>query len=60
VEVTAKTYADDDRELPAREVTGEHTTREVPALGYTQHLVGGVVVDPATIRPVPGKPVPAN
>ena len=50
--VTAMSYPDDDRELPARPVTGELTTRYVPTLNYTQYWVGGVQVDPATIRPV--------
>jgi hypothetical protein len=50
--VTAMTYPDDDRELPARPVTGELTTRYVPTLDYTQQLVAGIQVNPDTIRPV--------
>jgi hypothetical protein len=49
--VTAMTWADDDREIPAREVTGELTVREVSA-DWHQSFVDGVLVDPDTIRPV--------
>lgn len=47
--VTAMTFADDDREIPARKVSGELTKRTVSALGYTQYLVDGVLVDPDTL-----------
>lgn len=49
--VTAMTWGDDDREVPAREVTGELTVREVSA-DWQQCLVDGVLVNPDTIRPV--------
>lgn len=48
--VTAQTFADEDRDQPPREVSGEHRTRHVPALGYTQHFAGDTLVDPATIE----------
>lgn len=37
---------DDD---PPRQVTGTYITRYIADLDYTQHIIGGVVVDPATI-----------
>ena len=58
--VTAMTYRDDDRELPARQVSGELTTRYVPTLDYTQHWVGGVQVDPTTIRHVATRAKPKS
>jgi hypothetical protein len=48
--VKAMTFADDDRELPPREVKGKLTSREVPTLGYTQFFVDGDQVDPETIE----------
>jgi hypothetical protein len=57
--VAALTYPDPDRGLPPRRVAGEHETRWVAPLKYTQHLVGGVPVDPATVRPVTA-PAAAN
>lgn len=51
-QVVAETWADDDRELPAEQVSGELLQRDVPTLGYTQMLVGGKLVDPLTVRDV--------
>jgi len=51
-EVMAMTYADDDRDLPPRQVRGELVTRYVPTLGYRQCWVNGIEVDPSTIKDV--------
>lgn len=48
--VQAQTYADDDRGLPPHEVRGKLVCRHVPTLDYRQCWVGGVEVDPSTIR----------
>jgi len=57
VEVTAKTFPDDDRELPPHEVRGELSRRYVPVLDYTQYLVAGEPVQPDTIRGADGEAV---
>ncbi len=54
ITVKARTYPDLDRELPSVEVQGRHTTRHVQTLGYTQHLVNGIPVDPRTIEFIEG------
>lgn len=50
VTVTAMTYANEDEQIPAREVTGELSTRRVEWLNRTQCYVDGVQVDPETVR----------
>jgi hypothetical protein len=49
MEVAAKTFRDDDRQLPPETVRGELVTRYVPTLDYTQYWINGVQVDPETV-----------
>ena len=49
--VRAATYANEDDEVPAREVAGALSTHRVEWLDLTQCYVGGVQVDPDTVRP---------
>lgn len=55
--VEAYTYPDPDRELGPYRVEGPLTVRYVDVWDYDQHIVttadGPVVVDPATVRPLP-------
>lgn len=51
---TALTYEDLDRDLPPKRVEGEYTTKYVDSLGYVQHLVDGVPVDPSTVEVLNG------
>lgn len=44
------TYANKDEEIPAREVSGELTTRQVEWMNRTQCYVEGVQVDPDTVQ----------
>lgn len=53
--VRAMTYANEDEEIPAREVKGELRTRRVEWLDRTQCYVDGVQVDPETVRAVAAK-----
>jgi hypothetical protein len=54
-QVTARTYESIEYDRPAEEVTGALATHPVEALGYVQCWVGGVQVDPATVRPAGGE-----
>ena len=49
--VTAMTYADDDRELPPKKVTGTLQLLYVSPLDYIKAIVDGVGVDPSTVSP---------
>ncbi len=51
-QVTAMTFEDVDRDLPAKEVEGELHSTWVKALEYAQCRIGNVLVNPATVRPV--------
>lgn len=55
--VVALTVANEDEEVPAREVRGVLTTHPVPALDYVQCRVDGVPVDADTVRPAESAPV---
>lgn len=52
MKIRAKTYPDDDRELPEKEVEGELKRNRVESLDYTQYLVGGVPVQPDTVQEI--------
>ncbi len=49
-EVDAMTFPNEDEEIPAREVRGRLSRTHVKALDYVQYVVGGIGVDPSTIR----------
>jgi len=48
-EVTARTYPNPELDVLPGDVSGPLLKRPLPA--YTQCFVGGVLVDPATVRP---------
>jgi hypothetical protein len=50
--VTSVLHRDEEHDLPARAVEETPYLRWVPTLRYTQFWVGGVQVDPATVRPL--------
>lgn len=51
-EVSAMTYPDEERDVPAQKITGILTKRDVDSLDYVQFLIDGVPVDPDTIEDV--------
>ena len=50
--VTALTLPDPEHDRPSRRVIGRLIKRDIPTLDYTQYLVDGEHVDPATVEPV--------